>query len=139
MDHQGLKVYKIYINDDPGVTLTYFTAMSNLVLIAYCALYKTHSKVSVYRTIGPLVLPSKPKSCRVSKNFIESMFWFQQTRPLTTLLMFVDYNILILYSRNLVLRKFIYRRGVKGSPISKALTCMKIYLYKQKMQFCQGG
>ena len=29
MDHQGLKVYKMYINDDPGLTLTYFTARSN--------------------------------------------------------------------------------------------------------------
>ena len=26
-----LKLYKVYINDDPGSTLTYFTAMSNLV------------------------------------------------------------------------------------------------------------
>ena len=26
----------------------------------------------------------------------------------------------------------------KGTPITKALTCMKIYLYKQKWQFCQG-
>ena len=26
----------------------------------------------------------------------------------------------------------------KGSPITKALTCMKIYMYKQKGQFCQG-
>ena len=73
MDHQGLKVYKIYLNDDPGMTLTYFTAMSNLVLIANCALYKTHRKVSVYMTIGPLVLPSKPKSNSVSKNYIESV------------------------------------------------------------------
>ena len=31
MDHQGLKVYEVYINDDPGLTLTYFTARSNLV------------------------------------------------------------------------------------------------------------
>ena len=36
MDHQGLKVYKVYINDDPGLTLTYFTAGSNLVEIAQC-------------------------------------------------------------------------------------------------------
>ena len=28
--------------------------------------------------------------------------------------------------------KRIKRRKIKGSPISKALTCMKIYLYKQK-------
>ena len=37
MDLQGLKVYKVYINDDPGLTLTYFTARSNLVKIAHCA------------------------------------------------------------------------------------------------------
>ena len=36
VDHQGLKVYKVYINDDPGLTLTYFTARSNLVEIAHC-------------------------------------------------------------------------------------------------------
>ena len=50
MDHQGLKVYKIYINDDPGLTMTYFTARSNLVKLAHCA-----CQVSVYRNIGPLV------------------------------------------------------------------------------------
>ena len=27
--HRGFKHYKVYINDDPGLTLTYFTAMSN--------------------------------------------------------------------------------------------------------------
>ena len=31
MWHQGLKLYKFYINDDPGLTLTYYTAMSNSV------------------------------------------------------------------------------------------------------------
>ena len=31
MQHQGLKLYKVYINGDPGLTLTYFTAGSNLV------------------------------------------------------------------------------------------------------------
>ena len=29
------KLYKIYINDDPGLTLTYFTARSNLVPYAF--------------------------------------------------------------------------------------------------------
>ena len=28
-------------------------------------------------------------------------------------------------------------KSLKGTPITKALTCMKIYLYKQKWQFCQ--
>ena len=31
IQHQGLKLYKVYINDDPGLTLTYFMARSNLV------------------------------------------------------------------------------------------------------------
>ena len=29
MKHRGLKPYKVYINDDPGLTLTYFTSRSN--------------------------------------------------------------------------------------------------------------
>ena len=53
MEHQELNVYKVYINDEPGLTLTYFTARSSLVKIAYCAY--TNIQVSVYRTIGPLV------------------------------------------------------------------------------------
>ena len=35
MKHQGLKLNKVYINDDPGLTLTYFTARSNLVNLAF--------------------------------------------------------------------------------------------------------
>ena len=31
MKHRGLKLSKVYINDDPGLTLTYFTARSNWV------------------------------------------------------------------------------------------------------------
>ena len=31
MYHKGLKLYKVCINDDPGLTLTYFTARSNWV------------------------------------------------------------------------------------------------------------
>ena len=31
----------------------------------------------------------------------------------------------------------INKDAFKGSPITKALTCMKIYLYKQKWQICQ--
>ena len=37
IDHQGLKVNKVYMNDDPGLTVTYLTARSNLVKIAHCA------------------------------------------------------------------------------------------------------
>ena len=35
MQHRGLKLYKLYINSDPGLTLTYFTARSNLVPYAF--------------------------------------------------------------------------------------------------------
>ena len=31
MLHQGLKLYNVNINDDPGLTSTYFTTRSNLV------------------------------------------------------------------------------------------------------------
>ena len=32
MQYLGLKFYKVYINNDPGLTVTYFTARSNLVI-----------------------------------------------------------------------------------------------------------
>ena len=35
MHHQRLKLYKVYINDDPGLTVTYFTARSNWVACTY--------------------------------------------------------------------------------------------------------
>ena len=35
MQHRGLKLYKVYINSDAGLTLTYFTARSNLVPYAF--------------------------------------------------------------------------------------------------------
>ena len=35
MQHKTLKRYKICINDDPGLTLTYFMARLNLVAYAF--------------------------------------------------------------------------------------------------------
>ena len=35
MQHRELKLYKVYINDDPGLTLTYFTARSNWVAYTF--------------------------------------------------------------------------------------------------------
>ena len=54
--HRKLKIYKVDINDDLGLTLTYFTARSNLVKFAYCAYTRPRCQVSGYRTIGPLVI-----------------------------------------------------------------------------------
>ena len=35
MQHRGLQPIIVYSNDDTGVTLTYFTARSNLVTLAF--------------------------------------------------------------------------------------------------------
>ena len=35
MTDRALKLYQVYINDDPGLTLTYFTARSDLVTKAF--------------------------------------------------------------------------------------------------------
>ena len=35
MQHQTHELYKLYINDDPGLTLTYFTARSNWVAYTF--------------------------------------------------------------------------------------------------------
>ena len=35
MEHYVPKLYKVYINDDPELTLTYFTTMSNLAKIVF--------------------------------------------------------------------------------------------------------
>ena len=35
MKHQGMEVYKIYINHNPGMTLTYFTGRSTYVAHAF--------------------------------------------------------------------------------------------------------
>ena len=35
MQYRGLKLYKVYINDEPMLTLTYFTARSNLVAFMF--------------------------------------------------------------------------------------------------------
>ena len=35
MQHRVHKYYHVCSNDDPGLTLTYFTARSNMVLYAY--------------------------------------------------------------------------------------------------------
>ena len=60
MQYLGLKTYKVYINDDPRLTLTYFTTRSNLVKIAYCLL----PDPDVGRTFtGPLQDITKTSPC----------------------------------------------------------------------------
>ena len=35
MEHYVLNLYKMYINDDPELTLTHFTKMSNLTKVVF--------------------------------------------------------------------------------------------------------
>ena len=51
MRHQAIKLYKNYINHDPGLTLTHFMARSTYVTYP-------RSQVSVYRTIVDGIFPS---------------------------------------------------------------------------------
>ena len=51
-----LKLYEVYVNDDPELTLTYFTIMSNLAKLCTCS--RPRYQVCVYRTICPLVFCS---------------------------------------------------------------------------------
>ena len=58
MKHYVLKLYKVYINDDPELTLTHFKTVSNLAKLGFVLNNsRPRYQVSVYRTIGPLVLP----------------------------------------------------------------------------------
>ena len=53
MEHYVLKLYNVYINDDPELTLTYFTTLSNLAKLVFALIVGPD-----YRTIGPLVIQS---------------------------------------------------------------------------------
>ena len=56
MEEYDLKLYKVYINDDPELTLTHFKTMSKLTkLNCFCTNSRPRYQVSVYSTIGLLV------------------------------------------------------------------------------------
>ena len=55
MEQYVLELCKVYINDDPELTLTHFKTVSNFVKL-FCTYSSSRCQVSVYRTIGPLVL-----------------------------------------------------------------------------------
>ena len=52
MEQYVLKLYKVYTNDDRGLTLTHFKTMSNSRNL-FCTYSRPRYQVSVYRTIGP--------------------------------------------------------------------------------------
>ena len=59
LEHYELKLYTFYINDNTELTLTYFTIMSNLAKLVFVLIVgRSRYQVSVYRTIGRLVIRS---------------------------------------------------------------------------------
>ena len=64
MQHWGLKLYKICINDDPGLTFTYFMTRSNLVSNAFFfmgnALKRQKTVFQYLAWFGPQKRPTIP-------------------------------------------------------------------------------
>ena len=54
-EHYVLKLFESYMNDDPELTLSYFTTISNSEKTCFCSYCRPRYQVSIYRTIGPLV------------------------------------------------------------------------------------
>ena len=64
MEQYVLKLYKVYINDDPGLTMSHFKTMSNFAkLVFVLKQWIQISGVNFYRTIGPLVSDSTRIIC----------------------------------------------------------------------------
>ena len=51
MKHQAMELYKVYINYDPGMTLTYFTARSTYVANAYECIHVISSLAQIGRFV----------------------------------------------------------------------------------------
>ena len=66
MLHLGLKLYKVYTNDEPRLTLTFFTARSNLVTKAF--LWEKVKTVAFSETIAACDL--KVGRCRQLIDFM---------------------------------------------------------------------
>ena len=54
MEQYVLKLCKVYVNDDPELTLTHFKTVK-FGETCFCTYSRPRYQVSVYRTIGPLV------------------------------------------------------------------------------------
>ena len=60
-----------------------------------------------------------------------------QTAPVGALRSgFIMFASMLMLNRHFQMQLFCWR--VKGTYLSKARTCMKIFLYKQELLFCQG-
>ena len=68
-DHQGLKVYLVYIevqDNEPWFDLDLFHSKVKFGQICLLCLYQTNSQVSVYRTIGLMVQIVSKRDCNLN-------------------------------------------------------------------------
>ena len=73
MEYYELKLCKVYINDDPELTLTYFTKMSNLVKLVSSPEPKAHRRVIGYPWSG--VRQSSVRPYTISNIFFSETAW----------------------------------------------------------------
>ena len=80
MLHWVLKFYQVYSNDDPGLTLTYFTARSNLV--PYAFVWKKSYTMDISETI--VVYDVKVSRCSSINEYMD-LYKYQRSRSFTDL------------------------------------------------------
>ena len=56
MEQYVLKLYKVYINDDPELTLTHFKTVSNFAKLVFCTHRSSRYQGGIYRATSPLVI-----------------------------------------------------------------------------------
>ena len=81
MQHLVLEYYKVYSNDDPGMTLIYFTARSSLVPYAF-VLKKVNNGFFFLETL--VVYDIKVGGCS-QVNFYMKLYEYQRSRSFTDL------------------------------------------------------
>ena len=80
MQHRALEYYQVCSNDDPGLTLTYFTARSNLVLYAF--IWEKLKTIDFSETI--LVCDIKAGRCSQLNEYMK-LYEYQRSRSFNDL------------------------------------------------------
>ena len=98
MQHRVHEYYQVYSNDDPGLTLTYFTARSNLV--PYAFVWEKGKTMDISETI--VVYDIKVGRCSYLNEYID-LYEYQRSRSFTDLgprlLRFNIFKLLFLRNR----------------------------------------
>ena len=95
MQHQVLKYYQVYSNDDPGLTLTYFSTRSNLV--PYAFVWEKVKTMDFSETI--VVYDIKVGRCSRLNEYMK-LYEYQRSRSLIERSRSLRFNIFKLLSLN---------------------------------------